>query len=71
MVTLGVHEPPENDLERFLSMIRFDAREKLEELPDFQLNNIWFFYKKRSSRNSKNPYLYYLTLADAQWFGVL
>jgi hypothetical protein len=36
MVTVGVHQPPENDLERFLSMIRFDAREKLNELPDFQ-----------------------------------
>jgi hypothetical protein len=41
MVTLGVQgslKPPENDLERFFSMIRFDSREKLKDLPDFQLD---------------------------------
>ena len=32
-----VQEPPESDLERFLSMIRFDTRGKLNDLPDFQL----------------------------------
>ena len=34
-----VHEPPETNLERFLSMIRFDTRQKLEDLPDFQLDS--------------------------------
>jgi hypothetical protein len=28
MVTLGVHEPPENDLEQFLSMIRLTPGKK-------------------------------------------
>jgi hypothetical protein len=40
-VSLGVQgslKPPENDLERFFSMIRFDSREKLKDLPDFQLD---------------------------------
>ena len=32
---LGRLEPPENDLERFFSMIRFDTRGKLDDLPDF------------------------------------
>ena len=30
---------PENDLERFFSMIRFDTRQKLENIPDFQLDS--------------------------------
>ena len=30
-----VDQPPEIDLERFLSMIRFDTRGKLDDLPDF------------------------------------
>jgi len=38
-VAVGVHEPPENDSEWFLSMIRFDSREKLNDLPDFQLDS--------------------------------
>jgi len=38
-VSPGVHEPPRVDPERFLSMIRFDARQKLDDLPDFQLNS--------------------------------
>jgi hypothetical protein len=29
-------EPLESDLERFFDMIRFDGREKLDVLPDFQ-----------------------------------
>jgi hypothetical protein len=33
---VGVQEPPENDLERFFSMIRFESREKLKELTDLQ-----------------------------------
>jgi len=36
---VGVHEPPENDLERFLSMIRFNTRGKLDDLPDIQFNS--------------------------------
>jgi hypothetical protein len=38
-VALGVQEPPRIDPERFLSMIRFDTREKLKELPDFRLDS--------------------------------
>jgi len=38
-VAPGVHEPPEVDLERFLSMIHFSSREKLSDLPDFQLDS--------------------------------
>ena len=34
----GILEPPETDLERFFSMIRFESREKLKDLPDFQLD---------------------------------
>jgi len=30
---LGILEPPTDDVERFLVMLRFDAREKLENLP--------------------------------------
>ena len=37
-VTDGVHQPPENDLERFLSMIRFDQRWKLVDFPIERLN---------------------------------
>jgi class 3 adenylate cyclase len=29
----------ENDLEQFLSMIRFDTSQKLDKLPDFQLDS--------------------------------
>ena len=32
-------DTPEIDLERFLSMIRFDSRQKLDDLPDFQLDS--------------------------------
>ena len=35
----GVHEPPRIDPERFLSMIRFDSRQKLDDLPDFHLDS--------------------------------
>jgi len=38
-VAVGVHEPPRIDPERFLSMIRFDTRQKLDELPDVQLDS--------------------------------
>ena len=41
-VAVGVHEPPEYNLERFLSMIRFDTREKLKDLPDFLLDSSFF-----------------------------
>jgi len=40
-VTLGgqdSEEPLEDDLERFFAMIRFDQREKLTNLPNFQDN---------------------------------
>ena len=46
-VAAGVHEPPESDLERFLSMIRFDLRLKLDDLPDFRLDSYFF---------SQNPF---------------
>jgi hypothetical protein len=36
---VGVHEPPKVDLERFLSMIRFSTRGRLDDLPNFQLNS--------------------------------
>ena len=35
----GVQEPPRIDPERFLFMIRFDTRQKLVDLPDFQLKS--------------------------------
>jgi len=38
-IALGVHEPPRIDPERFLSMIRFDTRQKLDDIPDFQLDS--------------------------------
>jgi hypothetical protein len=38
-VSLGVQEPPRVDPERFLSMIRFDTRQKLDDLPDFKLDS--------------------------------
>lgn len=47
-VAVGVQEPPEADLERFLSMIRFDTRQKLESLPDFQLKSQLFFFAKKT-----------------------
>jgi len=36
---VGVHEPPRVDPERFLSMIRFDTRQKLDDFPDFGLDS--------------------------------
>jgi len=38
-IALGVQEPPRVDPERFLSMIRFDSRQKLDDLPDFKLDS--------------------------------
>jgi hypothetical protein len=38
-VAVGVHEPLRIDPERFLSLIRFDTRGKLVDLPDFQLDS--------------------------------
>jgi hypothetical protein len=37
-VATGVQEPPRVDPERFLSMIQFPTRQKLDDLPDFQLD---------------------------------
>ena len=37
VITDRVLKPTEIDLERFLSMIRFDARGKLEDLPDLKI----------------------------------
>lgn len=37
-ITSGVQLEPLNDIERFLSMIRFDQRGKLGDLPDIQTN---------------------------------
>ena len=34
---LGILEPPTDDVERFLAMLRFDSREKLKELPNLNL----------------------------------
>ena len=31
-------EPPTDDVERFLAMLRFDSREKLKELPNLNLD---------------------------------
>ena len=31
-------EPPADDVERFLAMLRFDSREKLKELPNLNLD---------------------------------
>ncbi len=35
MDTLGVSQTSEVDLDQFLSMIRFDTRQKLDTLPNF------------------------------------
>jgi hypothetical protein len=35
----GVQKPPESDPERFFSMIRFDSRQKLDDLQNFQLDS--------------------------------
>jgi hypothetical protein len=32
---VGVHEPLRIDAERFLSMIRFDTKQKLDDLSDY------------------------------------
>jgi hypothetical protein len=40
-VRLGASDskkPPTDDVERFLSMVRFENKGKLEELPDLNLN---------------------------------
>jgi hypothetical protein len=39
LISVGLQkeiEPSESDLERFFSMIRFETREKLKDLPEFQ-----------------------------------
>ena len=41
----------QGNLERFLSMIRFDIRGKLDDLLDFQMKFQNFFVNKRSSRS--------------------
>ena len=41
---------PRIDPERFLSMIRFITRQKLDDFQNFQLDSKIFFRKKRSRR---------------------
>ena len=37
--SLDSQKPPTDDVERFLSMIRFESKGKLDELPDFALDS--------------------------------
>lgn len=49
-IAAGAFQSSAQDIERFLSMIRFDSRQKLDDLPDFQIGSHLL------SRNATNDF---------------